>query len=168
MIEMVKASVRDARILAATRQIVWIETYRGIYPDSMLDNYCIETYAQLDRQRMESTDHHYYLFMDRGECVGYFSLGPYNYGTYKDFELCLNNLYIRDGYKGLGLGKRAFAVVREHCAQQGIDKFFCGCNVHNTTARAFYSHMGGVVGSISDGHESKADDIVHFEFYTGD
>lgn len=163
-----KAVPKDAGILAQTRQIVWEETYRGIYPDTMLDEYDTNFHAQKDRNRMEIPEHSYYLFMHGSKCVGYFSFGPYNYGTYKDFTLCLNNLYILKDYQGRGLGKHAFAILRNYAAEQGIDKFFCGCNAHNFPAQGFYRHMGGQVGNISTGHLNKSDDIIHFEFFTGD
>ena len=163
-----RAVPEDARLFAETRRIVWGETYRGIYPDEMLDKYDVDAYAQRDRQRIENPQHHYYLYMDGENCVGYFSFGPYNFGNYKDFELCLNNLYIRNGYKGRGLGRQAFDVVRTHCRERGIAKFFCGCNIHNDPAMLFYRHMGGVPGDAAEEHENRADDIIHFEFHIGD
>ncbi len=168
MIECRKATVGDAYLLAATRRIVWEETYRGIYPDEMLDEYDMDAYAKQDRERLSDIRHQYYLYLQGKECVGYFSFGPYNYGTYKDFSLCLNNLYIRRDWKGLGLGKQAFACIRAYCRNRGIAKFFCGCNVHNRPAMNFYSHMGGTIGNEPSFHENKSDDIIHYEFYTGE
>ncbi len=167
MIELRKAAVEDAYLLASTRHIVWQETYRGIYPDEMLDHYDLESRAQQDAQRISDPRHHYYLFLDEKECVGYFSYGPYNYGCYKDFNLCLNNLYIRKEYKGHGLGRKAFENLQSFCQKHGIIKFFCGCNVHNHAAAAFYLHMGGIQGDTPEFHSHKADDIIHFEFYLG-
>ena len=157
--------MQDARIIARTREIVWKETYRGIYPDKTLDEYDLAFYEARDRGRIVDTNQHYYLFFDGDDCIGYFSFGPYHYGTYKDFSLCLNNLYIRNGYKGCGLGKLAFEYVRSFCKENGVSRFFCGCNIHNKPAVDFYKHMGGVAGDEAEYHENKADDILHFEFY---
>ncbi len=168
MIECRIATTADAVLLARTRRIVWHETYRGIYPDVMLDEYDIPTYAARDAARIADPRHHYYLWIADEECVGYFSFGPSNYGSYKDFEFCLNNLYIRKDYKGRGLGKQAFACIHCYCHEQKIQKFFCGCNVHNLPACGFYRHMGGVQGDEPVFHENKSDDIIHFEFYTGE
>ena len=165
---MIKASEKDANLLANTRRVVWEETYRGIYSDEMLDGYDVESYAVRDAGRMADPRHHYYLFLDEAECVGYFSFGPYNYGVYKDFDLCLNNLYIRKEYKGRGLGKQAFAVIREYCRNRKISKFFCGCNANNAPAVAFYKHMGGIQGDEPLTRVPKQDQIIHFEFYLGD
>ena len=163
-----KAVPEDAAILAWTRRIVWEQTYRGIYPNEKLDDYNLERYTQKDRNSIEKPQNHYYLFLDGNKCVGYFSFGPYHYGSYKDFCLCLNHLYICEGYKGRGLGRTAFSMLCNYALQQGIDKFFCGCNAHNEPAKGFYKHMGGQVGSVSTGHQDKSDDIIHFEFYLGD
>lgn len=168
VIDLVKAFGSDAYLLAWMRRAVWMETYQGIYPESMWEDYDVEAYAQRDRQRMDSPVHHYYFFMDGDMCAGYFSFGPYNFGTYKDFSLCLNNLYILKNYKGMGLGKRAFAVIRDYCAQQGIDRFFCGCNANNLPAIDFYRHMGGIQGDKADSSLPKEDQIIHFEFYLGE
>ena len=168
VIEVRRASVEDAPIIARTRRIVWEETYRGIYPDFMLDQYDMEAHAAKDAARIAMPQHRYYVFMDGQRCVGYMSFGPYNYGVYKDFSLCLNSLYVCNGYKGIGIGRQTFAILREYASSHGIPKFFCGCNVHNLKAQSFYRHMGGIDGHISTGHENPSEDIIHFEFYLGD
>lgn len=154
--------------VALTRKAVWEETYRGIYPQEMLDDYDPKDFACRDEERIRSGNHHYYLFLDEGKCIGYFSFGPYNFGSYKDFSLCLNNLYIRKEYQGKGLGRQAFDCIREYCVRRGISKFFCGCNAHNAPAAGFYRHMGGVQGDAFVPHKQKSDDIIHFEFHIGE
>ena len=163
-----KASAQNAVLITQTRRLVWEQTYRGIYPDHKIDQYDFTFHMERDTRLLSDPLQHYFLFMDADRCIGYFSFGPYNYGTYKDFKLCLNSLYVLDGYKGRGLGKLAFDRLRDYARDQGIDRFFCGCNVHNLKAQGFYRHMGGVPGQISTGHADKSEDIIHFEFYTGD
>lgn len=168
MIKLVKAGPQDAVELARARQTAWKQTYRGIYPDEMLDQYDMDYYAARDRGRMGEAGQHYYLFMDGNVCAGYFSFGPTHYQRHKDFELYINNLYILEPYKGQGLGRRAFLEIREYCKIAGFEKFCCGCNAHNAPAMAFYRHMGGVQAYAPEYHPNKADDIVHFEFYLGE
>ena len=167
MIELKKASLEDAAKIARARILVWRETYTGIYPEEMLVNYDLEAYALHDRQRISQPEENYYLFLDGEECVGYFSFGPYHHGKYKDFSLCLNHLYIRKSHQKMGLGKEAFHTVRNYCREQGIDKFFCGCNANNFPAVAFYRYMGGVPGDEPRMDVPKQDQILHFEFYLG-
>ena len=163
-----RATQADAHIIAATRLKVWEETYRGIYPDEKLDHYDASTYTRRDFNRMGIPGYNYYLFVDEGKCVGYFSFGPYNYGTYKDFYLTINDLYLLKPYQRRGLGREALEIIRNYCRTRGLKKFFCGCNAHNHNARAFYAHMGGVEGDTPVFHEDPSDDIVHFEFYLGE
>ncbi len=168
VIELKRASCEDAVKIAMTRRIVWQETYPGIYPDSMWDDYDVETYAEHDAERIAQQNENYYIFLDGEICVGYFSFGPYHHGTYKDFSVCLNHLYIRKSHQAQGLGRYAFDTLRAYCKEQGIGKFFCGCNANNLAAMAFYRHMGGVPGDVPRMDVPKMDQIVHFEFYLGD
>ncbi len=167
MITCRKAAPSDAPLIARVRKIVWQETYRGIYPDAMLDGDDLEEATTRFAARIADTAHHVYLYFDGEVCAGYFAFGPSNFGPYKDFGLCLNNLYLRREYKGMGLGKQAFHVIFAHCQENRIDKFFCGCNLHNQNAVAFYRHMGGAQGDAPVLHDQPYDDIIHFEFYTG-
>ena len=48
-----KAEPTDAPLLAATRQKAWAATYRGIYPDEMIDQYDLERYTAKDRERLQ-------------------------------------------------------------------------------------------------------------------
>lgn len=168
MIEIKKATASDALVIAATRQMVWEETYRGIYSDEKLDHYDLTFYTERDRAYISDSMSHYYLFLDDGKCIGYFSFGPYQYGTYRDFTLCLNNLYILKSHQGRGLGKTAFFMIRNFCKENNIPQFFCGCNANNLPAIGFYCHMGGVQGDVADTTLPKEDQIIHFEFYLGE
>ena len=168
VIDLSKASQEDAIKIAVTRRIVWKETYPGIYPEQMWEEYDVQTYAAHDAKRIAQPEENYYVFLDGEQCVGYFSFGPYHHGTYKDFSVCLNHLYIRKSHQGQGLGKRAFDVVRAFCKEQGIDKFFCGCNANNAPALAFYRHMGGIQGDEPRLDVPPMDQIQHFEFYLGE
>ena len=163
-----KAVVTDAPLIGQVRKTVWSETYRGIYPDEKIDRFDVSFHLERDRRILSDERQHFYLFEDGDRCVGYFSFGPYVYGTYKDFELCLNSLYLCREYKGKGLGKQAFSMLRSYARANGIHKFFCGCNAHNFAAQGFYRHMGGVMGVSSIGHPDKSEDLIYFEFTTGD
>ena len=163
-----KATPADAHLIAQTRKVVWTQTYRGIYPDQKLDEYDLSFYEQRDHAHISDDAQHYYLFLDEEQCVGYFSYGPSHYGPYKDFDLCLNHLYIVKENQGKGFGKRAFAQIIEYCRSHQIHKFFCGCNANNLPAVSFYRHMGGVQGDAPGEGLPKEDQIIHFEFYLGE
>ena len=163
-----EACVEDAAIIGELRRLVWLTTYRGIYPDDKLDHYPYQEYLKKDSASLSDKAHHWYLFCDGPKTVGYFSFGPYNYGHYKDFSLCLNHLYILKDYQGMGLGKRAFDLLNAFCTEHRIARYFCGCNANNGPAISFYQRMGGIAGDAPRMDVAKEDQIIHFEFYLGD
>ena len=165
MIALRPARSEDAPLLARTRQKAWAATYRGIYPDEWIDAFDFARHTEKDRRRIENPENRVYLAMDGDDCVGYAYFGPLTRGQYKDFQICLNSLYFLPGYQGQGLGRRIFALLTAECRRRGIDKFFCGCNAHNRAARAFYEHMGGILGKTDTGHENRAEDQVYYEFH---
>ena len=166
MIVFHRATEKDIPILSETRRRAWDATYRGIYEDAMIDNFDYETHHRKDAVRI--AEQSVFLMKDGDNCAGYFYYGAFPAGCYKDFALCLNSLYILPPYQAKHLGTRVFAWMREVCRLRGIDKFFCGCNVHNPKAQGFYRKMGGVVGRIDDGHAQKSEDQMYFEFYLGE
>lgn len=167
MIYFKRATYDDLLVLSQTRQKVWATTYRGIYSDKMIDQFDYAWSMARDRRRMEDPKQEFYLVMDDDACVGYFYYGT-PHVDYKDFAFCLNALYFLPQYRGRGLGRRVFEVIKDACRQRGINKFFNGCNVHNLPAQGFYRKMGGVVGRVDDGHTNKAEDQMYFEYYLGE
>ena len=78
-VEFRRASPEDARLLAETRRRAWDTTYRGIYPDAMIDEYDLEAHTARDAARIADPANAVFLAMDGAECVGYFTYGPYTY-----------------------------------------------------------------------------------------
>lgn len=154
----------DAPVLTQTRRKAWESTYRGIYPDEMIDQFDFAYYLAKDEKRIADPDQLVFLLMDAERCGGYLCMGPPAYGPYKDFRFCLNALYLLPAYQGLGYGRQAFALAAEECRRRGMQKFFCGCNAHNLKARSFYGHMGGHLGRARLGHKNRAMDQVYYEF----
>lgn len=161
------ASACDARLWAETRQRAWSATYRGIYPDSWIDQYDYAGKEQFDAGRLADPNIFSFLVMDGETCAGYFSYGPVAAGAFY-----LRSLYLLPEYQGRGLGRRIFAHLRAACFRLGYPGFYCHCNAHNTPARGFYAHMGGILVSIDGGHKNKAEDQCRYEFsltaYTND
>lgn len=166
MITFRRATQADVSLLSETRRRAWDATYRGIYEDEQIDAFDYALHHKKDALRIAQQT--VYLMMDGAQCAGYFYYGAFPNGVYKDFELCLNSLYILPPYQGMGLGRRVFAHMREVCRAHGLTKFFCGCNIHNRNAQAFYRKMGGIVGKVDGGHARKAEDQMYFEFYVGE
>ena len=64
-----RAVPADTACLTATRKKVWASTYRGIYPDSMIDQYDWEFHMAKDRKKLEDPSLHTFLVMDGDKCV---------------------------------------------------------------------------------------------------
>jgi GNAT superfamily N-acetyltransferase len=157
------ATVVDAKMLAIIKQKSWETTYRGIYSDDKIDNFDYDLHEQKFIAQIRSQENNVYVIEIDDEVVGYFSFGSPQHGSYKDFELCLNSLYILKDYQGRGIGSRVFAFVKDYCRNKGINKFFNACNSYNTKAKAFYKEMGGILTFEDSGHTDKAEDQCYFE-----
>ena len=113
-IEFILANEDTAKIIAELRHEIWCTTYRGIYSDERIDNYDYEEHRQRDLQRIQDASYHVYLITNADEPIGYF-----NFLTTE--TVYIQSLYIRLEYQRQGIGKQAFALIREYCrAKMGL------------------------------------------------
>ncbi len=122
----------EAEDLARMRQRCWDSTYRGIYPDAMIDNFDLAWHCRQDRRRMEDPGFRVCWIQTGGHRAGYliFRLGK---------PLWLQSLYLLPEYRRRGLGRAALARLG------AMGEFFCQCDPENHPALAFYREMGGVI-----------------------
>lgn len=165
MIEIRRALLEDAATIIATRQKAWAATYRGIYPDAMIDDFDWEWHLEAEMRRLSHPDFYCHLVMDKGKCVGYLSYGPVCTGVWKDFRFRLHSLYLLPSYQRMGLGKRLFQLAQQACEEMGYRKLFLDCHPHNSNALSFYVHMGGVICQIDSGHKNPQEDACTLEFH---
>ena len=100
------ASACDARLWAETRQKAWSATYRGIYPDSWIDQYDYAGKEQIDAGRLADPNIFSFLVMDGETCAGYFSYGPVAAGAFY-----LRSLYLLPEYQGRGIGRKIIETL---------------------------------------------------------
>ncbi len=165
MIKFRRAAVTDALTIATVRQKAWAATYRGIYPDEMIDDFDYRWHVQKECSRLMNRQYCCYLVLDKGECVGYFAYGSVCPGTWKDFSFRLHSLYLLPAYQGTGLGRKIFDEVRRACVTKGQDKLFLDCHPDNHQGMGFYRHMGGIVTDIDYGTGSPDTFGCTLEFY---
>ena len=154
-----KAEPTDAPLLAATRQKAWAATYRGIYPDEMIDQYDLERYTAKDRERLQDPKRETYLLLDGEACVGYFS-----YGANARGKFCLYSIYLLPEYQRKGIGRAMMRQVASACREGGEASFYCDCQPQNVRARRFYEAMGGNLIWFSPRHQNRAEDSCRYEF----
>ncbi len=164
MIQYQRAAPNDAPLLAATRQKAWAATYRGIYPDEMIDNFDYPWHTAREAQNLKNPDIYTYLIMDGECCRGYFTYFIKNAPIWRDYHVRLFSLYLLPELQGRGLGRQILEFVRNECRECGFSKLYLSCAPQNTPAMGFYRHMGGKIAAEDTGHADPQEDTIEFEF----
>ena len=160
-IDFVPAKAVDAAAISALRQRIWNTTYRGIYPDAVIDDFDFDWHRQRDLEKISDPSFTVYLIRYGDEDIGYFIF------RHTDSGVWLHSLYVLQEYQHRGIGKQAFSILKDYCRENGISRFSCNCSPHNENAMRFYQRMGGVVVKTDTGHENRQEDGVIFEFDRG-
>jgi ribosomal protein S18 acetylase RimI-like enzyme len=77
-----------------------------------------------------------------GEAVGYFVLGLGFSVEFQGRDAFLDELYLREGHRGGGLGRRAIQQAEAVCRARGVRAFHLEVERGNTNAQAFYRRLG--------------------------
>lgn len=155
LVRFTPATERDVDTILELRRTIWSSTYRGIYPDSMIDDFDTAWHREKELQRIRHPDYRVYLIAMGDHPVGYLT-------TRKGEEVLLQSLYVLAGYQHRGIGRRAFDYMREYCAEIGTNFFICHCVPENGKARAFYERMGGrIIGADMENEESWMNSVIY-------
>lgn len=152
-----RAQEEDATVIAKLRQEIWATTYRGIYPDDMIDQFDYAWHTQKDAQRIKSPAYAVYLIALEDHPIGYITL-RISEPTH------LLSLYLRQEYQQQGIGRRAFAFIREVFQTLGVSTFTCACQPDNVHAMTFYPRCGGRVVGEDLSNEESWQNSVTFRF----
>ena len=158
-VEFVPANTGDAATISSLRQRIWDTTYRGIYPDAVIDDFDYEWHQQRDLQKISDPSFTVYLIKYGDKDIGYLIFQDSDTGVW------LHSLYVLREYQHRGIGKQAFSILKDYCKETEINRFFCYCSPHNENAMRFYQSRGGMVTKTDTGHENKQEDGVIIEFY---
>ena len=158
-VSFVRARASDAELIAQLRLAAWETTYRGIYPDEVIDSYDVPERAQRDREKIADPELQVYLIRCDGQAAGYFMLRVTE-------TVYIAALYVLKPWQHRGIGRQAFALTRKLCRGLGVRDFTCNCNAHNLPAQGFYRAMGGVIVRQDTGHANWQEDQVTFSFMT--
>ncbi len=147
----------DAPALGRLRQSAWTATYEGIYPAELLEHFDFDWHKERDLRRIRDPGFHHFFLQTEGRTVGYLTLkeGP---------VLLLYSLYLLPEAQKHGIGRQAFAFVRDFCTRHQQTAFCCHCQPDNTNAMDFYRHMGGRIIARDEGNEDRWQDTVVFQF----
>ena len=131
LVRFVLASEDDAKTIIELRQQIWATTYRGFYPDSMIDDFDYAWHLEKELQRIRNHEYRVYRIVKGDRNIGYLS-------TRKSDGVLLQSLYILEEYQHQGIGRTAFEFVKQYCRKNGADAFVCHCLPENWNARKFY------------------------------
>lgn len=156
-VDFISVRESDAGILGRLRQKAWSATYRGIYPDEMIDQFDYPWHKERDTLRIRSPQYENYFIQVCGQNVGYLTLK-------KDKVLILYSLYLLPEAQGQGIGRQAFSFVSRYCDKCDSHGFCCHCQPDNTNAMGFYRHMGGRIIARDEENEQRWQNTVVFYF----
>lgn len=139
------------------RHRIWGTTYRGIYPDQMLDDFACDWHREQELRRLHDPKYAVYLIRKERQNIGYLTI-------HRGDVVTLQSLYIVSEYQQQGIGRCAFDLVAAHCRERGVSSFVCHCVPQNHNARKFYERMGGVVIGEDLGNEESWQDSILYRF----
>lgn len=158
-VKFIKANKEDCYTLSKIKKEVWNTTYRGIYSDKDIDEFDYKKHEQKFIEGLEGL----YLIKFDNNVIGYFCFSYPKY-PYKDYQYCLNSLYILKDYQGNGIGKKVFDFIIKYCNDNDIGEFFTSANKYNEKAQKFYVKMGGVLENVRYEGEDKSSHQFDFVF----
>ena len=149
------ATEDDAKTIIELRKRIWATTYRGLYPDSMIDDFDYAWHLEKELQRIRHPQYRVYRIVKDDCNIGYLS-------TRKTDVVMLQSLYVLEEYQHQGIGRTAFEFVKQYCRENSADAFVCHCLPENWNARKFYEIMGGkVIGEDMDNEESWMNSVIY-------
>lgn len=157
MIRFTPAKPGDESTLGHLRQRCWAATYRGIYPDEMINQFDYAWHAKHDLARITSPQFEVFLITEDAAPIGYMTI---QHGA----PPLLYSLYLLPSHQHRGIGRMAFERMRHFCTEQEQPFFLCNCQPENTNAIAFYQHMGGVIIARDEDNEEAFMNSVTLRF----
>jgi len=156
------ADSSDCKRLSMLKKEIWETTYRGIYPDSKIDDYDYLEHENKFRNFVSDVDIKLYVVVD-DDIVGYMACGK-PYRSFKDYERDITLLYLKKEYQGYGIGKRLFLLANDTFKKDGYNRFFINCNKYNEKAQRFYEKMGGKVVAVDEDCLDKSESQIHYHY----
>ncbi len=135
--EIILASIKDAKNLSYLKKRVWESTYRGIYDDYLIDNYDYEKREEKFKKLILDKNQEIYICKENNGIVGYMILGEPFHNSLEGYDLVINDLAVDINYQGKGIGKKFVDI-----AKSKNKKLYNCCNYYNKKAQIFYEKMG--------------------------
>ncbi|WP_295757297.1 GNAT family N-acetyltransferase [Undibacterium sp.] len=144
-----RATVADAESIAKVRIESWLACYRGIIPDSYLDDMKLEDSVLHWRTILEAlavAGERICVFVaeSEGQIIG-FASGMLLPESKLGIEAELTALYLRPAWQRSGIGRRMLQKVAKVFQAQGVNNLLAWVISDNAAARNFYEDLGGAL-----------------------
>lgn len=159
-----KAKSSDCFDLSLLKREIWETTYRGIYPDSKIDNYDYQENEKRFKNFINNPNQQLYVVTnDDNNIIGYIEFGK-PFRPFRDYNQEIGLFYIRKDYQRHGLGTKLFDLASKQIKFNGSDKFFISCHKYNLDAQKFYKKMGGKIVHIDNDSANDGLPQIKFEY----
>jgi ribosomal protein S18 acetylase RimI-like enzyme len=141
----------DAHAIARVHVQAWLETYRGLVPDAMLDALSVDRNAGMWEAALghEQLGHEQHGVVQVAETeAGIVGFG--SAGKTRDAKLGtsgeVSSIYLLDHSKRRGIGRTLFGSLLRALAERGHTSVGLWVLVANAPTRRFYEALGGRIG----------------------
>ena len=121
------------------------ETFAPFNTEEVLQEYYDTDFnlEQLAKDLADPESEYYFLLVD-GEETGILKVNVGDAQTEQELENAfeIQRIYVKQGYQGLGLGKKLFDFAMERAYASGCDWAWLGVWEHNYKAQKFYAKYG--------------------------
>jgi GNAT superfamily N-acetyltransferase len=136
----------DAPAIARVHVQAWLETYRGLVPDAMLDALSVDRNAGMWEAALGHEQHGVVQVAEtEAGIVGFGSAGEARdarLGTSGE----VSSIYLLDHSKRRGIGRTLFGSLLRALAERGHTSVGLWVLVGNAPTRRFYEALGGRIG----------------------
>lgn len=162
MLEFIEALESDSHDIAVIRHDSWENTYRGIYKDSLIDDFDYGLHEQKIIKIINDEQKYMLKLIFEDMLIGYVSYGIPTYERFGSDGIQLYSLYVLKEYQGLGLGKKVLEYVEGICICNRKNFIYLTCNIHNRKAREFYNYMNFELLEECFGNGAKEEDQAFY------
>ena len=136
-----KAELKDITGIAKVHVDSWRTTYKGIVPDTFLDNLSYENREKIWKRGIK--ENNIYIAEDADDqIVGFATGGKERTGKYEGFNGELYAIYLLERQQGKGLGRELLKSVVDDLKEMKLNSILIWALEENPACR-FYEALGG-------------------------
>lgn len=136
-----KARIEDAAGIAKVHVDSWRTTYKGIVPDTFLDNLSYEQRELIWKKGMNENNV-YIAENENGQVIGFSTGGKERTGKYEAYTGELYAIYILKEYQGKGIGRLLVRSVVADLKDKNLNSMLIWA-IEENPACHFYERLGG-------------------------